>query len=113
MLLIYTLLHIYWRRYRRHNTIQHTTTQAGEVTGGSWLEGLSGTAQTGLGLVRNKSSDPLVDGASVKQLGRRGLSVVLRGFPVKLGRKDVRVKLLVVVFQLVSVNKDLRGGSEE
>lgn len=73
---------------------------------------MSGTAQTGLGLVRNKSSDPLVDGASVKQLGRRGLSVVLRGFPVKLGRKDVRVKLLVVVFKLVSVNKDLRGGRE-
>lgn len=72
-----------------------------------------GTAQTGLGLVQNDSFDQFVGGTSVKQLCCCGLSIVLRSFPVKLGRKDVGVKLLVVVFQLVSVNKDLFEGLEE
>lgn len=94
----------------QYNTQQHRLVRS---PGESGLEGLSGKAQKGLGLVQNESSDPLVDGASVKKLGRCGLSVVLRSFPVKLGRKDVCVKLLVVVVQLVSVNKDLCGGLGE
>lgn len=59
-------------------------------------------------LSNTEPSDPLAVGASVKQLGCCCLSVVLRSFPVKLRREDVSVKLLVVVFQLVSMNKDLR-----
>lgn len=35
--------------------------------------------------------------ASVKQLGCRGLPIVLGAFPVKLSRQNVGVKLLVIV----------------
>lgn len=48
-------------------------------------------------------------GCSVEQLGCYGFAVVLGVLAVELGRQDVGVKLLVVVVQLVSVDKHLIG----
>lgn len=45
--------------------------------------------------------------ALVEQLGCHSLAVVLGTFSVKLSWKDVGIKLLVVVFQFVSMNKNL------
>lgn len=50
---------------------------------------------------------PQGDGASVKQLSSCGLPVVLGPFSIKFGGKDVCIKLLVVVFQLISMHKHL------
>lgn len=46
-------------------------------------------------------------GRLVEKLGCRGLAVVLGAFSIELRGKDVSVKLLVVVFQLVSVDEHL------
>lgn len=46
-------------------------------------------------------------GGLVEQLGCCGIAVVLGTFPIELRGKDVGVKLFVVVFQLVSVDKHL------
>lgn len=48
-------------------------------------------------------------GALIEQLGCRGLAVVFGTFSVELSRKDVGVKFLVVVVQLVSVHEHLSG----
>lgn len=48
----------------------------------------------------------------VKQLGCYGLAVVLGTFSIELRRKDFRVKLFVVVFQLVSMDEHLEQEQE-
>ena len=46
-------------------------------------------------------------GCLVEQFGGYGLAVVLGTFSIELRGKDVSVELLVVVFQLVSVDEHL------